>query len=180
MPSDSRDTLTPRRAHDPDPVRSAPGGGDLCLSGVELPRKRPTALRVARGTFHAAGSSGAPRNRRNVRESLPLNELPLSVFRHAIKTRHHSNAALIRRERVREQFGANTEWVWEGEVLVFGLLDVSPLMLCYVWSEGSSVTCVLHEPPVDSPEAAVRASIALFVVPEAEDRRIESEEPRPT
>ena len=108
-----------------------------------------------------------------------MNELPLSVFRHAIKTRHHSNAALIKREQVREQFGENADWVWEGEVLVFQLLDFSPPLFCYAWSEGSSVTCVLQEPPVDSARAAVRASIALFVVPEVEDRRIEPEEPRP-
>ena len=108
-----------------------------------------------------------------------MNELPLSVFRHAIKSRHHSNAALIRREQVREQFGAKAEWVWEGEVLVFQLLDFSPPLFCYAWSEESSVTCVLNEPPVDSPREAVRASIALFVVPEPEDRRIESEDTRP-
>ncbi len=31
--------------------------------------------------------------------------------------------------------------------------------LCYAWEMDAKVTAVLHEPPVDSPLAAVRAAI---------------------
>ena len=49
--------------------------------------------------------------------------------------------------------------VWEGEVLVFDLLDHPNATRCYAWEVGGQVTAVLHEPPVDSPQAAVRAAI---------------------
>ena len=49
--------------------------------------------------------------------------------------------------------------VWRGEVLVFELLDHPTASKCYAWSVDQKVTAVLHEPPVDSPLAAVRAAI---------------------
>ncbi len=61
------------------------------------------------------------------------------------------------RVRVREEFQGQT--VWEGEVLVFYLLDHPTAPWCYAWSVDDRVTAVLHEGPVDSPEAAVRAAI---------------------
>ena len=56
-----------------------------------------------------------------------------------------------------EQFGGRV--VWEGEVLVFDLHDHPTARKCYAWSVDGRVTAVLHEGPVDSPKAAVRAAI---------------------
>jgi hypothetical protein len=84
-----------------------------------------------------------------------LNQLPLSVFEHAIMSRHRSRATLIRREEVEERLISRT---WRVEVLVFGFAD--SLKRVYAWSTGSSVISVLHQPPVTSPTDAVRAWIA--------------------
>jgi hypothetical protein len=43
-------------------------------------------------------------------------------------------------------------------VLVFVLTDHPTARYCYAWEVDGRVTAVLHEPPVDSPRAAVRAS----------------------
>jgi hypothetical protein len=51
------------------------------------------------------------------------------------------------------------ETVWQGEVLVFDLLDHPTAPKCYCWEVDGEVTAVLHEPPVDSPKRAVQASI---------------------
>lgn len=65
-------------------------------------------------------------------------------------------------ERVNEQFGEQT--AWEGTVSVFSI-DHPEADTCYAWSspiEGSErrkFYAVLKVPPVDSPEAAVRAAI---------------------
>ncbi len=44
-------------------------------------------------------------------------------------------------------------------MLVFELLDRPTASRCYAWEVDGEVTAVLHEGPVDSPQAAVRASI---------------------
>jgi hypothetical protein len=49
--------------------------------------------------------------------------------------------------------------VWEGEVLIFDLRGHPDATTCYAWEVDKNVTAVLHQGPVDSPEAAVRASI---------------------
>jgi hypothetical protein len=96
-------------------------------------------------------------------------ELPLSVFRHAIKARYRSDAFLIRREKVEVARGSNARW--GKDVLVFVLADFSPPTLCYAWSEGPAVTCLLHAPQVNSPTAAVLASLETSTGP-TEIRRI--------
>jgi hypothetical protein len=55
--------------------------------------------------------------------------------------------------------------VWEGEVHVFRLIGHPTARRCYAWfhvTEGTRrrVHAVLHAPPVDGPQAAVRAAIA--------------------
>ena len=87
-----------------------------------------------------------------------MNEKPLSYFEKAIMATHGVGARLLRRERVVESFEGVT--VWEGEVLIFDLLDHPSALWCYAWEVDGEVTAVLHEPPVDSAQAAVRASIA--------------------
>ena len=86
-------------------------------------------------------------------------EKALKTFQRAIRqTLGAKKAQLLTREPVVEEFEGET--VWEGEVLVFSLLGSHPTAhLCYAWEVDGRVTAVLHEPPVDSPKAAVRASI---------------------
>jgi hypothetical protein len=64
---------------------------------------------------------------------------------------------------VRETFEGRT--AWEGVVHVFDLAGHPTATRAYAWSssiEGSTKRrffAVLHQPPVDSPQAAVRAAI---------------------
>ncbi len=59
------------------------------------------------------------------------------------------------------------ETVWDGQVEVFDVVRPSNSAGAYAWAhetdEGttSRYLAVLHEPPVNSPEAAVRAAIAV-------------------
>ena len=90
-----------------------------------------------------------------------MNDLELSAFEHAIQTLHGARARLLTRERVVEQFRG--EMVWEGDVLVFELVDHKTAAKCYAWSVDGTVTAVLHEPPVDSAAAAERLAVASIV-----------------
>jgi hypothetical protein len=92
-------------------------------------------------------------------------ELPLAVIKHSIRARYRSDAFLIRREKVEVARGSNA--CWGMDVLVFVLVDFSPPALCYAWSVGPSVTCLLNEPRVDSPKAAVLASLETSTAPGA-------------
>ena len=86
-----------------------------------------------------------------------VNEQPIATFESAIRAMHGAGSRLISRERVDERFGGDP--VWQGEVLVFELLDHPTATRCYAWEVDGEVTAVLGEPPVDSAAAAVRASI---------------------
>ena len=86
-----------------------------------------------------------------------MNELPVSEFEKAILATHGSAVRLQSRSGVRELFKGKT--AWEGEVLVFELRDHPTATKCYAWSVDGRVTAVLHEGPIDSPRAAVRAAI---------------------
>ena len=44
-------------------------------------------------------------------------------------------------------------------MLIFELEGHASSRLCYAWEVDGKVMAVLHEPPVDSPQAAVRAAI---------------------
>ena len=94
-----------------------------------------------------------------------VHELPVAVFKHSIRARYRSDAFLIRREKVEVARGSNASWGMD--VLVFVLVDFSPPTLCYAWSVGPSVTSLVHEPRVDSPKAAVRASLETSTAPNA-------------
>ena len=86
-----------------------------------------------------------------------MNELPVESFQHAIRQTHGVRADLIARKRVSETYEGNT--VWQREVLVFLLTDHPTAPKCYAWEVDGNVTAVLHQGPVDSPLAAVRAAI---------------------
>ena len=92
-----------------------------------------------------------------------MHELPISEFLKAIKLTHGADANLLGRVRVVETVQGRT--VWEGQVLTFKLSHHPTARTCYAWSVEGRVTAVLHEGPVDSPRAAVRAAIGLDLCP---------------
>lgn len=96
-----------------------------------------------------------------------MNRLSTESFGAAILATHSARADLIGRERVTEKFDGET--VWEGEVLVFRLLDHPQADRCYAWELDGDVTCVLGVGPVKSAADAVRAAImsAAGATPEA-------------
>jgi hypothetical protein len=81
----------------------------------------------------------------------------------AIERMHGDTATLAQSVPVRETFEGKP--VWEGVVHVFRLTGHPTALYAYAWSspiEGSTTRrffAVLHQPPVDSPQAAVRATI---------------------
>lgn len=87
----------------------------------------------------------------------------MNEFRAAIEDLHNCSASFQQAVLVKEEFEGRA--VWEGTVYVFELIDHPQTDKCYAWSspiEGSTKRkfyAVLHIPPVDSPEKAVRASI---------------------
>lgn len=85
------------------------------------------------------------------------NGVSLADFERAIKATHGARTRLLAREIVKEVLRGKT--VWEGDVLVFELLDHPSAHLCYAWELDGEVTAVLGEGPVGSARAAVRASI---------------------
>lgn len=86
-----------------------------------------------------------------------MNDASLETLRRAIFATHGADARLIDRVAVDEHFDG--EPVWQGEVLVFELAGHPTATRCYAWEVDGEVTAVLHEGPVDSPAAAVRAAI---------------------
>jgi len=81
----------------------------------------------------------------------------------AVERLHHCQAFFLEDVAVVEKFGEKT--VWSGVVSIFSLEGHPQADKCYAWSspiEGSTKRryyAVLHIPPVDSPEKAVRAAI---------------------
>lgn len=81
----------------------------------------------------------------------------------AVERLHQCQASFIEDVAVLEKFGEQT--VWSGIVSVFSLKGHPQASRCYAWSspiDGSTKRryyAVLHIPPIDSPEKAVRASI---------------------
>lgn len=85
-------------------------------------------------------------------------------LRQTVEGLHNCRAIFKKAIRVVETFKGNI--VWDGIVAVFNLEDHPVASTCYAWSspiEGSEkrkIYAVLKLPPVESPEDAVRASIA--------------------
>ncbi len=81
----------------------------------------------------------------------------------AVERLHDCTASFIEDTVVIEKFRGKT--VWSGTVSVYSLEGHPKAIRAYAWSspiEGSTKRryyAVLHIPPVDSPERAVRASI---------------------
>ena len=87
----------------------------------------------------------------------------LDDIRNAVERLHDCKASFVEEVAVVEKFGDKT--VWSGVVFVFKIKGNPQANICYAWAsevEGSTkyrYYAVLHIPPVDSPEKAVRASI---------------------
>src|SRR5208337_4457635 len=81
----------------------------------------------------------------------------------AIRTLHSCDSRWLRSETVIEKHEGKV--AWDGVVEVFQIFGHPTAKLCYAWSqaiEGSTkrkYITILHQPPVDSPQAAVRAAI---------------------
>lgn len=92
-----------------------------------------------------------------------MNSDNLNELKRAVERLHNCKASHIEDVTVIEKFGEKT--VWGGVVSVFEIRGHPKATKCYAWSspiEGSTKRryfAVLHAPPVDSPEKAVRAAI---------------------
>ena len=86
-----------------------------------------------------------------------MNKVTIEDFQQVIRATHGADAKLAASEHVHERFQGET--VWEGDVLVFELLDHPQAKRCYAWAVGRRVTAVLGTGPIDSAVKAVRASI---------------------
>lgn len=86
----------------------------------------------------------------------------LPALEDAIRHMHGAEPSYLESVPVQETFQGQV--VWEGEVQVFALKGHPSAQRCYAWSHATEGAkrrfyAVLHAPPVDSPAAAVRASI---------------------
>jgi hypothetical protein len=90
-------------------------------------------------------------------------EMSVEALQKAILDLHGCKATWVESVSVKEVFEDQT--VWEGVVQVFDLIDHSTAKRCYAWShelEGSKKRkffAVLHNSPIDSARAAVKAAI---------------------
>ena len=88
----------------------------------------------------------------------------IEALQDAIRRNHGCDSVHIDSIPVHEQFKGQT--VWEGVVEVFSLTGHSTAAICYAWGHHTDIKdkptryiTVLAIPPIDSPIAAVRASI---------------------
>ena len=86
-----------------------------------------------------------------------MNDLSLPGFQHAIKASHGAHSRFVKRVRVEEDF--EDLRVWEGEVLIFALIDHPRTHECFVWELDGEVTTILHDDAIKSPRDAVRVAI---------------------
>src|SRR5437763_1746476 len=90
-------------------------------------------------------------------------EVEANQLKEAVEKMHGGTATLAQSVPVTEMFAG--EIVWQGVVHVFDLAEHAIATRAYAWSspiEGSTKRrffAVLHQPPIDSPQAAVRAAI---------------------
>ena len=88
---------------------------------------------------------------------------PLQHLKDTLLATHGCSSTHIESAKVVETFEGET--VWDGTVEVFDLIDHPTAQRAYAWAYETDAgniryLAVLHEPPVDSPETAVRAAIA--------------------
>ncbi len=92
-----------------------------------------------------------------------MTEVSTQQLMKAILNLHGCDSTWTGAVRVKETFEGET--VWEGLVQVFNLIDHPKAKRCYAWSQvidnstKRRFVAVLHQDPVASPGAAVRADI---------------------
>ncbi|MFQ5853891.1 MAG: hypothetical protein ACE5JU_25305 [Candidatus Binatia bacterium] len=92
-----------------------------------------------------------------------MTEVPIEALKEAIRNLHGCEATWVESVPVKETFQGQT--VWEGIVQVFDLHGHPEATRCYAWSHALDDTekrrfvAVLHQGPVDSPQAAAQAAI---------------------
>ena len=90
-------------------------------------------------------------------------DVDTNQLKQAVENMHGGTATLAQSVPVSERFEGKT--VWEGVAHVFELAGNPKATRAYAWSspiKGSTKRrffAVLHQPPIDSPQAAVRAAI---------------------
>jgi len=93
----------------------------------------------------------------------PTTEVTSKTLTKAVQDLHRCTAVRKEAVPVKEIFQGQT--VWEGAVQVFNLSGHPSASRCYAWSHvvddsgKRKFFAVLHQGPVDSPQAAVRAAI---------------------
>ena len=92
-----------------------------------------------------------------------MTEVSVEALKEAIKNLHGCDSVWVEAVPVHETFEGET--VWEGSVQVFDLKGHPTAKRCYAWShavddsEKRRFVAVLHQGPIDSPQAAVRVAI---------------------
>ena len=86
-----------------------------------------------------------------------MNNLSLPGFQHALMAIHGAHSRFEKRVRVVEEIEGVR--VWEGDVLVFELLDHPTATRCYTWEIDGEVTAILHDDLAKSPRDAVRTAL---------------------
>ena len=86
-----------------------------------------------------------------------MNEKPLSYFANLIRASYGVEAILTDIERVDCVLDSETRW--EGDVLVFALIDHPTATTCYAWETHENVNVVLRTTLADRAYAAVRRSL---------------------
>ena len=92
-----------------------------------------------------------------------MSQMLIELLQQAIRDLHGCDSTHAYSVPVKETFEGQT--VWEGVVEVFALQSHSTATRAYAWShaiddsEKRRYVAVLHQGPVNSPEAAVRAAI---------------------
>ena len=92
-----------------------------------------------------------------------MNETTIDTLREAVRDLHGCDSLHVESVAVTEIFHEQTGW--DGQVEVFDLICHPTAERVYAWAhetdEGRTrFVAVLHEGPVDSPQAAVRAAVA--------------------
>ncbi len=92
---------------------------------------------------------------------MSVTEVSTKQLGKAILNLHGCDSTWVGAVRVKETL--NGETVWEGLVQVFNLIDHPKATVCYAWSQAIDdstkrrFVAMLHQEPVTSPGAAVRA-----------------------
>ncbi len=89
-------------------------------------------------------------------------EVSIRSLKQAIRDLHGCDSTWVESVPVKETF--QDKVIWEGTVQVFNLQGHPTAKRCYAWSHHTKekkrhFVAVLHQGPVDSPVAAIRAAI---------------------